>query len=95
MPPSQQSGTGPSAQPNASEAIAVVAASESTAADSSIGRPTSTRELRRARIVITVKRTESYKQWLIDNPLQAVIADDEEDDGDEEDGSAAVIQQER
>ena len=34
------------------------------------------RDLRRARIVITVKRTEMYKQWLQDNPLQAVIAGD-------------------
>lgn len=34
------------------------------------------RELRRARILITVKRTESYKRWLEDNPLhrQAIIA---------------------
>jgi hypothetical protein len=34
------------------------------------------RELRRARIVITVKRTESYKRWLEENPLQAIIAGD-------------------
>mmetsp|Transcript_26291 Transcript_26291/g.64095 ORF Transcript_26291/g.64095 Transcript_26291/m.64095 type:complete len:290 (+) Transcript_26291:360-1229(+) len=42
------------------------------------------RELRRARIVITVKRTESYKQWLLENPLQAIIAgstDDTEEEG--------------
>jgi hypothetical protein len=32
------------------------------------------RELRRARIVITVRRSESYKQWLQENPLQAIIA---------------------
>jgi len=38
------------------------------------------RELRRARIVITVKRTESYKQWLEENPLQAMIAGDGEDE---------------
>ena len=44
------------------------------------------RELRRARIVITVKRTEMYKQWLEDNPLQAVIAVD----GDEEEGDGAA-----
>jgi hypothetical protein len=36
--------------------------------------------MRRARIVITVKRTESYKQWLVDNPLQAIIAGDDDDD---------------
>lgn len=28
------------------------------------------KELRRARIIITVKRTEDYKRWLEDNPLQ-------------------------
>lgn len=32
------------------------------------------RELRRARIVITVQRTEGYKQWLEENPLQAILA---------------------
>ena len=40
------------------------------------------RELRRARIVITVKRTSSYKQWLDDNPLQAAITGDGDDDDD-------------
>jgi hypothetical protein len=37
------------------------------------------RELRRARILITVKRTESYKRWLDENPLQrqAIIAGDD------------------
>jgi hypothetical protein len=34
------------------------------------------RELRRARIVITVKRTESYRQWLEENPVQAILAGD-------------------
>lgn len=43
------------------------------------GRISAGRELRRARIVITVKRTASYKQWLDDNPLQAIAADDEDD----------------
>eukprot|EP00536_Pseudo-nitzschia_multiseries_P016908 jgi/Psemu1/313719/fgenesh1_kg.1283_\ len=34
------------------------------------------RELRRARILVTVKRTESYKRWLEENPnqRQAIIA---------------------
>lgn len=32
------------------------------------------RELRRARIVITVRRTASYKRWLEENPLQAIFA---------------------
>lgn len=35
--------------------------------------------LRRARIIITVKRTEEYKQWLEENPLQVAIAGDTED----------------
>jgi len=36
----------------------------------------SNRELRRARILVTVKRTESYKRWLEENPSQrqAIIA---------------------
>jgi len=34
------------------------------------------RELRRARIVITLRRTESYTRWLEENPLQAMIAND-------------------
>lgn len=38
------------------------------------------RELRRARIVITVKRTEDYERWLEENPLQAIIAGDGDDD---------------
>ena len=50
------------------------------------GRGPPGRELRRARIVITVKRTETYKQWLEDNPLQAVIAAD----GDEDEGVEGV-----
>lgn len=40
------------------------------------GRSAGGRELRRARIVITVRRSESYKQWLEENPLQAIIASD-------------------
>lgn len=41
------------------------------------------RELRRARIVVTVRRTESYKRWLEENPLQAIIASEAEDETDE------------
>lgn len=37
-------------------------------------------ELRRARIVITVKRTEEYKRWLEENPSQEIVEGDEEDD---------------
>jgi hypothetical protein len=40
--------------------------------------------------VITVKRTESYRRWLEENPLQAMIAGDAGDEDDEEvDESAA------
>ena len=42
-------------------------------------RRMSTRELRRARIVVTVRRTASYRAWLDENPLQAVIAGDVDD----------------
>lgn len=35
------------------------------------------KELRKARIVITVKRTDSYKQWLIENPLESGDGDDD------------------
>jgi hypothetical protein len=66
------------------------------------GRHTSAgRELRRARIVITVKRTESYKQWLDENPLQSVLAEDDDvDDVDAEDAidvvaGTEVLQDER
>lgn len=44
------------------------------------GKASAGRELRRARIVITVQRTEGYKQWLDENPLQAIIAGDGDDD---------------
>lgn len=50
--------------------------SKSAVADGAGGKH---RELRRARIVITVRRTESYKQWLQENPLQAIIVGDEGD----------------
>ena len=51
-------------------------------------RRSSSRELRRARIVVTVRRTASYKAWLDENPLQAVIAGDVGDDSD----IAAVVE---
>jgi hypothetical protein len=47
------------------------------------------RDLRRARIVITVQRTESYKRWLEENPLQAMIAGD----GDDELAETTTIEQ--
>lgn len=39
--------------------------------------------LRRARIVITVRRTEDYKKWLEETPYEAIVAG-EDDMGDEE-----------
>jgi hypothetical protein len=47
-------------------------------------KPAGIRELRRARIIITVKRTESYKQWLDANPLHAAIASDADEDDDDQ-----------
>lgn len=47
-------------------------------------RTSSGRELRRARIVITVKRTECYKTWLDQNPLQASVSSDVEDEAEAE-----------
>jgi hypothetical protein len=38
------------------------------------------RQLRRARIVITVQRTENYKRWLAENPLHALGAADDDDE---------------
>jgi hypothetical protein len=46
-------------------------------------KPPAIRELRRARIIITVKRTASYKQWLDENPLHAAIAGDADEDDDD------------
>ena len=55
------------------------AALSPSATEAQTRRTSSGRELRRARIVITVRRTESYKKWLEDNPLQAIIAGDTEE----------------
>eukprot|EP00978_Attheya_sp_CCMP212_P013850 scaffold34928_cov54-Attheya_sp.AAC.6 len=38
------------------------------------------RELRRARIIITVKRSEDYRRWLDDNPIHAIIAADRDEE---------------
>lgn len=40
-------------------------------------------EVRRARIMITVKRTPEYKQWLLDNPISDSSAGDEDPDTDD------------
>lgn len=61
-------------------ATATATTSQRTAPRSSTGGG---RELRRARIVITVRRTDNYKQWLEENPLQAMIASDGGDGGEE------------
>lgn len=50
--------------------------SHSISSQQGTGRSPGARELRRARIVITVQRTESYKQWLEENPLQAISTED-------------------
>jgi hypothetical protein len=55
-----------------------------------IPRQTASRELRRARIIITVKRTENYKRWLEENPLQAIIAGDGDDDEDNDHSVHAI-----
>jgi hypothetical protein len=38
------------------------------------------RELRRARIIITVKRSEDYRRWLDENPIHAIIAADRDEE---------------
>jgi hypothetical protein len=35
--------------------------------------------LRRARILITVKRTEAYEKWLLDNPIHDIHAGHDDD----------------
>ena len=40
--------------------------------------------MRRARIVVTVRRTESYKRWLEENPLQAIIASEADEDAEDD-----------
>lgn len=43
----------------------------------------SSSEVRRARIMITVKRTPEYKQWLLDNPIPDTSAGEEDPDADD------------
>lgn len=61
-------------------ALAVTSADGDSQGQQKGGKAAGGRELRRARIVITVKRTEGYKQWLEENPLQAIIAGDGDED---------------
>jgi len=72
----------PSAQPSQTQDQVTMQQAEAgvpPSARQGSGR-SSGRELRRARIVITVRRTESYKRWLEENPLQAIIASEGEAD---------------
>lgn len=62
--------------PSGSAQIVGTSSSQSSRRGSSGGG----RELRRARIVVTVRRTESYKRWLEENPLQAIIASEVDED---------------
>ena len=85
-------GQGDAPSPPAAAATTAAAGPSSEAASDQTGQGSSRqqkaaggaggRELRRARIVITVKRTESYERWLEENPLQAIIAGDGDDDED-------------
>jgi len=87
-PPAADTGAGTDQQPySARDPSSAVAYSQTHQPQE--GRPPSRqrregkrgeRELKRARIVITVRRTAAYKQWLDDNPLQAVIAGDGDDE---------------
>ena len=56
----------------------------STITDSSssaiAGKPkSSSGTLRRARMVITVQRTEAYKKWLLDNPIHDIHVGHDDD----------------
>lgn len=52
----------------------------SSASSAPQGKPKSSAgTMRRARIVITVKRTDAYKKWLEDNPIQDVHAGQDDD----------------
>ncbi|VEU40643.1 unnamed protein product [Pseudo-nitzschia multistriata] len=64
-----ETGRGMQQQQQSSPAAAVTRSATSSGSGT-------TRELRRARILVTVKRTESYKRWLEENPIQrqAIIA---------------------
>lgn len=55
-------------------------ADHSSTASASQGKPKSSAgTMRRARIVITVKRTEAYKKWLEDNPIHDTHAGQDDD----------------
>jgi len=82
----------PPQPPQPQSPVATAATSPFDSSQTSRGaRGSANRELRRARIVITVKRTELYKQWLEDNPLQAVIAGDHEEEEEGDDAAAIDV----
>jgi len=43
-------------------------------------RPSGGREMRRARIIITVRRTPEYAKWLEENPHRAAVVGEEDED---------------
>jgi len=43
-------------------------------------RPSGGREMRRARIIITVRRTPEYAKWLEENPHKAAVVGEEDED---------------
>jgi len=55
------------------------AASPTPAIRSKKSKSGTSSEVRRARIMITVKRTPEYKQWLLDNPIPDSSTGDDED----------------
>eukprot|EP00804_Cyclotella_cryptica_P027661 CCRYP_010280-RA/>CCRYP_010280-RA protein AED:0.03 eAED:0.03 QI:642/1/1/1/1/1/2/114/252 len=56
-----------------------LAATDQTSSQSQSRHKSSPGTLRRARIVITVQRTDAYKKWLEENPVQDVISGEEDD----------------
>ena len=83
MPPGEASAISPEHLP-----LAVAKAEDSSGTSCSPSRVHSSgREMKRARIVITLKRTPEYSQWLIENPqsLEVTVEEtDEELEGEEE-----------
>lgn len=58
------------------------AASPTTVSRTKKSKGGTSSEVRRARIMITVKRTPEYKQWLLDNPIPDSSAGEEDSDAD-------------
>jgi hypothetical protein len=62
-----------------SASAATVASSVSSPTSPCKSSKSSSGTYRRARIVITVKRTDAYKKWLEENPIQDIISGDDDD----------------